>query len=80
MIFRKKQAFDQAGLSPVPVVTTVLKDAFTAVSAVVAEKVNLEAGFKYLHNYRLICDNMNGASAIFSISIKKLLQIPGGGL
>lgn len=32
MIFIKKQNFDQAGLSPIPVVTTVLKDTFTAVS------------------------------------------------
>ena len=62
-MFRDKQAFEQPSLYLLSVMITVLKDAFTAVSAVTVGKINSEAGSKYLPYYRLIQEELNGTSA-----------------
>ena len=63
MMFRNKQAVEQPRLYPLFVMITVLKDAFTAVSAVTVGKINSEDIFKYLLYYNVIRDKLNGTSA-----------------
>lgn len=69
-MFRNKQAVEQPRLYPLFVMITVLKDAFTAVSAVTVGKINSEAIFKYLLYYNVIRDKLNGTSACSTINQK----------
>ncbi|MCI5149638.1 MAG: hypothetical protein D3916_09670 [Candidatus Electrothrix sp. MAN1_4] len=62
----RKQALDQTGLSPNFIMTTVLKGAFTAVSAVPAGRINSVKDFLFSPNYRLISDELNRTSARFN--------------
>ncbi|MCI5149313.1 MAG: hypothetical protein D3916_07990 [Candidatus Electrothrix sp. MAN1_4] len=68
MMFRENKLSVKPGLTPNFIMITVLKGAFTAVSALPAGKINSVKDFSFLPNDRLISDELNGTSAHLFLS------------